>query len=146
MNLRDERDILKHIDESNLFYQIEEMTLKELRQYLEKKRFCNLYDLLTISFITFKLLKGQETVTLKNLMENKELIEIKFAYKYGLTKDEVETLKLLAEGFSNRKIADSLNISITVEGIAKRVSKILRKLGVHNRQEAAKKAIKEKLI
>ena len=55
-----------------------------------------------------------------------------------LTDREMEVLKLLAEGLSNREIADRLFIT---EGTVKNhVTEILGKLGVHDRTQAALKA------
>lgn len=62
----------------------------------------------------------------------------------ALTSREVELLGLLASGFSNREIAESLHIA---EGTAKNhVSNILSKLGVRDRTRAVLKAIDLGLI
>jgi DNA-binding CsgD family transcriptional regulator len=53
----------------------------------------------------------------------------------GLTPRETEVLALLARGFTNREIADTLVISVRTAGV--HVSHILRKLGAPNRLEAA---------
>ena len=56
-----------------------------------------------------------------------------------LTAREVELMRLLASGFSNREIADALHIA---EGTAKNhISNILSKLGVRDRTRAVLKAI-----
>jgi DNA-binding NarL/FixJ family response regulator len=61
-----------------------------------------------------------------------------------LTSREIELLGLLASGFSNREIADSLHIA---EGTAKNhVSNILSKLGVRDRTRAVLKAIELGII
>lgn len=55
----------------------------------------------------------------------------------GLTAREVEVLRLLAAGLTDREIADSLTISgRTVEA---HVSSVLHKLGARNRAEAARR-------
>lgn len=55
----------------------------------------------------------------------------------GLSAREQEVLRLLAEGLTDREIAESLTLSArTVES---HVSSILRKLGVHRRAEAAQR-------
>lgn len=56
----------------------------------------------------------------------------------GLTPRQLETLELLAEGLSNRQIADRLNIS--PKTVEHHVSAVLSKLGVANRTEAAIRA------
>jgi DNA-binding NarL/FixJ family response regulator len=53
----------------------------------------------------------------------------------GLTRRELEVLRLLVEGRSNRQIAEQLFISGKTASV--HVSNILTKLGVHSRLEAA---------
>ena len=55
--------------------------------------------------------------------------------RYGLTPRELEVLELLAEGRTNRQIAEALFISESTAGV--HVSNILGKLGATNRVEAA---------
>ena len=59
---------------------------------------------------------------------------------FGLTAREREVLALLAEGYTNRRIADALFISESTAGV--HVSNILGKLGVSNRVEAAAIALR----
>jgi DNA-binding NarL/FixJ family response regulator len=62
----------------------------------------------------------------------------------GLTRREVEVLKLIAQGGSNKDIADKLFISIkTVESHR---TNIFRKLGIHDRIQAATYAIRKGLV
>jgi DNA-binding NarL/FixJ family response regulator len=57
----------------------------------------------------------------------------------GLTRREVEILRLMTGGFSNREIGSALNV---VEGKVKNhVSNILGKLGVRDRIRAVLRAI-----
>ena len=61
-----------------------------------------------------------------------------------LTHREREVLKLMAEGRKSGEIADLLNIAIkTVLGYR---TSIMRKLGVHNRTELIKYAIRKHLV
>jgi DNA-binding CsgD family transcriptional regulator len=53
----------------------------------------------------------------------------------GLTPREAEVLKLVARGYTNREIAETLVISVKTAGV--HVSNILRKLDAPNRLEAA---------
>ena len=57
------------------------------------------------------------------------------ADNFGFTKREREVLALVAEGRTNRQIADSLFISENTAGV--HVSNILGKLGASGRTEAA---------
>jgi DNA-binding NarL/FixJ family response regulator len=56
----------------------------------------------------------------------------------GLTPQELEVLRLLVEGRSNRQIAEQLFIS--GKTVSVHVTSILAKLGVHSRLEAAARA------
>ncbi|MDH7475685.1 MAG: response regulator transcription factor, partial [Anaerolineae bacterium] len=53
----------------------------------------------------------------------------------GLTKREMEVLRLVAEGLSNKEIAQALKVTAWTVGF--HVSNILKKLGVESRVEAA---------
>jgi DNA-binding CsgD family transcriptional regulator/tetratricopeptide (TPR) repeat protein len=59
---------------------------------------------------------------------------------FGLTTREREVLALVAEGYTNRRIADELFISESTAGV--HVSHILGKLGVDTRTEAAAVAVR----
>lgn len=61
-----------------------------------------------------------------------------------LTPREMEVLRLIAEGFSNKEIASRL--VITIRTVKFHVSAILHKLGATNRTEAVKTAAQLKLI
>src|SRR5690606_3075004 len=61
----------------------------------------------------------------------------------GLTRREVEVLRLIAVGKSNRDIADALFISLNT--VANHVRNILSKTGAANRTEAAAYAIRHGL-
>ncbi|GAB3434635.1 helix-turn-helix transcriptional regulator [Flindersiella endophytica] len=64
--------------------------------------------------------------------------------QHGLTPRELEVLRLLAAGRSNRQIAGELFISANTAGV--HVSRILTKLGVTTRTEAAALAHRENLF
>ncbi len=61
-----------------------------------------------------------------------------------LTERELEVLKLVAKGMSNREIADELVISDNT--VKNHVRNILEKLHLHNRMEAVMYAVRERLL
>ena len=65
-------------------------------------------------------------------------------YPDGLSQREVEVLRLLAVGKSNREIGDELVIT---EGTVRRhVSNVYQKIGANNRSEATSYALREGLV
>ncbi len=65
-------------------------------------------------------------------------------YPNGLSQREVEVLRLLALGKSNREIGDELVIT---EGTVRRpVSNVYDKIGVSNRTAATRYALREGLV
>lgn len=146
MEPKDNKNILKILDESGVFSRIEDMTVREIREYLKEKGFLDLSDILAIAYLVFEFLTGERIMILGKTDVNMELREIRFAYKYGLTKKEAQTLKLMAQGLKYREIARSLEVSVSEDAVAKTVRRIFDKLGVHNRTEASRMAFKEGLI
>lgn len=65
-------------------------------------------------------------------------------YPDGLTEREVEVLKLIAAGRSNREIGEELFISLNT--VARHVSNIFSKTGAVNRAEAASYANRRRLV
>ena len=61
-----------------------------------------------------------------------------------LTDRELEVLKLVAQGLTNRDIADQLYISENT--VKNHVRNILEKLQLHSRMEAVMYAVREKLL
>jgi DNA-binding CsgD family transcriptional regulator/tetratricopeptide (TPR) repeat protein len=66
------------------------------------------------------------------------------ANEFGLTKRELEVVRLVADGRSNRQIADELFISENTAGV--HVSNILGKLGASSRAEAAAVAVRAGIV
>ena len=66
------------------------------------------------------------------------------AYPGGLSAREVEVLRLVAAGKSNREIADALVISLNT--VVRHVSNIFSKTGAANRVEAASFASRHGLL
>jgi class 3 adenylate cyclase/DNA-binding CsgD family transcriptional regulator/pimeloyl-ACP methyl ester carboxylesterase len=86
------------------------------------------------------VLRGfEDPVRLYEILWDKDKIESQrrpaLAYPAGLTKREVEVLRLVAAGRSNREIAAELTISTNT--VDRHVSNILSKTGAANRAEAA---------
>lgn len=65
-------------------------------------------------------------------------------YPDGLTQREVEVLRLIAAGKSNREIAEELTISLKT--VARHISNIFAKTNAANRTEAAAYAARHKLV
>jgi DNA-binding NarL/FixJ family response regulator len=66
------------------------------------------------------------------------------AYPDGLTQREVEVLRLIAAGRTDREIAEELIISVRT--VTTHVSHLLNKTGVANRAEAATYAARHGLV
>jgi DNA-binding NarL/FixJ family response regulator len=62
----------------------------------------------------------------------------------GLTAREMEILRLLVDGLSNRQIAGRLSIS--AKTVDHHVSAVLGKLGVQSREQAATRAVESGLL
>jgi len=62
----------------------------------------------------------------------------------SLTDREREVLQLLAEGFSNRQIAEKLQVSIKTVGVHR--TNLMDKLGIHNVTDLVKYAIRKGII
>ena len=65
------------------------------------------------------------------------------SYPHGLTRREVEVLRLIALGSSNREIAEELVISLNT--VFRHVSHIFAKTGATNRAQAATYAAQQHL-
>lgn len=68
----------------------------------------------------------------------------RLAHAPRLTAREVEVLKLVAKGQSNREIAEELYIAENT--VKNHIRNILEKLGLHSRMEAVVYALREKLL
>lgn len=86
-----------------------------------------------IAMRTLKLLRNPEAVT--NLEKQEEI---------NLSQREVDVLEQLAKGLSYTRIADNLIVSPST--VRKHIENIYKKLQVHNKLEAVKKARKNNLI
>jgi len=146
MTNSDQKNNLKFLDEIGFFTELENMTLKEIRQSLKETRHFDIYDILSISLLVYGLLTGKNMPIVKDSFQDKEIKTMLFAHKYNLSNDQIKTLKLIAQGYTNQEIADNLDASISLNGVSKKISTIFKKLKVRNRQEALAKAIKNGII
>src|SRR5436305_1925680 len=86
---------------------------------------------------------------LNMVLESEEGIDVRAEEKQQfpaprLTDRELEVLKLVAQGMSNREIAEDLYISENT--VKNHVRNILEKLHLHSRMEAVVYAVREKLL
>jgi ATP/maltotriose-dependent transcriptional regulator MalT len=104
-----------------------------------------------ISLLTESLGISRE-LGMRPLMERVQALQEKVAaqptplpiYPDGLTGREVEVLRLIAAGRSNREIAEELTISLKT--VARHISNIFAKTSAANRTEAAAYATRHKLV
>jgi DNA-binding NarL/FixJ family response regulator len=97
-------------------------------------------------------LKISQEVGMRPLLERVQLLQEKIAlragsapvYPDGLSQREVEVLRLMALGKSNRDISEELVISLRT--VAHHVTSILNKTGASNRTEAAAYAARHGLV
>ena len=82
--------------------------------------------------------------TMSALGGETEAIYEKQAEDESLSRRELEVLILVAQGFSNQRIAEQLKIS--VDAVKSRIRKIMKKLVVTDRTQAAVKALRQGLI
>jgi DNA-binding NarL/FixJ family response regulator len=84
-------------------------------------------------FSEYKELKNKEQQVPTKIVVNKGYVD-----KFGLTDREAQVLKLIADGYNNYKISETLFLS---EGTVKNyISSIYSKMQVNNRKEVAKLA------
>ena len=132
-----------NLDQKNESRELLLATLLMIKKEKYFTAFIEDYDLLKESLAEFKDLKSA-------LQEKIDFLAEKDSQKFQahlidpLTDREIEIIELLAEGYSNKKIAQKLFIT---EGTAKwHLSNIYSKLAVRNRTKAAAKARKLNII
>ena len=81
---------------------------------------------------------------IKRLVDSPPIKQINDPNYNSLTLREQEILRLLAEGFSNKEIADMLCISLKT--VQNHRSNIMNKLGLHNLMDLVKYAVKLGLV
>jgi len=75
--------------------------------------------------------------------DDQEIADAIFMMKFGVSTEDIATLKWISKGLTNAQIRDLAGISD--EGAAMRVKRILRKLDVTNRVQAAVLAVRERI-
>jgi two-component system response regulator NreC len=86
---------------------------------------------------------GISEKVIEGFLEGKRTLKTRTAYD-SLTHREREILKLIAEGYKNKEIADSLCIS--VKTVEKHRANLMEKLGLHNVQALTTFAIEKGLV
>jgi DNA-binding NarL/FixJ family response regulator len=86
---------------------------------------------------------GISEKVIEGYLEGRQTLKARTAYE-TLTHREREILKLIAEGYKNREIADDLCIS--VKTVEKHRANIMEKLGLHNVQALTTFAIEKGLV
>jgi DNA-binding NarL/FixJ family response regulator len=89
------------------------------------------------------LYPGTETTLIREYLERGRVDEATSAARV-LTSREIEVVKLVAEGLSNREIAEELVIS--EKTVQRHRANILEKLGMHDRVELTRYAIRSGLV
>lgn len=131
--------VLMALEQSGFLSQIENMTIKEVKEKLSEQGYCDFIDVLTISLLLVKLLTDKENPSTPLFKEDQETREMRFAYRYDLSKDDVTTLKAFMKHTKYESVGEVLNIS--GEAVSKRLKNIYRKMNVSNKFEAAQIAI-----
>ena len=80
---------------------------------------------------------------IKGFLEKPEVSKDEASYD-GLSDREKQVLKLVAEGYTNQQIADALYLSIKT--VMTHRTNLMEKLGIHNRSELIKYAIRKGLV
>jgi DNA-binding NarL/FixJ family response regulator len=86
---------------------------------------------------------GISEKVIEGYLEGRQTLKARTAYE-TLTHREREILKLIAEGYKNKEIADDLCIS--VKTVEKHRANIMEKLGLHNVQALTTFAIEKGLV
>ena len=98
-------------------------------------------------WLGLKLTRPQERIVLKEVpvpAGQPFVPDEKKREDLGITRRELDILELMAQGMSNREIAEDLYISENT--VKNHVRNILEKLHLHSRMEAVVYAVREKLL
>lgn len=102
-------------------------------ELMEEIPFAGEFEVL-VTFLT-----EEASILVLSASEYQDSVRDASLHRLGLTPREVEVLQLMHYGFTNKKIAQKLDLSSgTVRNLT---SNIYRKMGVKNRTEAVKRAI-----
>jgi DNA-binding CsgD family transcriptional regulator len=127
--------VLLALEKSGFLSQVENMTIKDIKEKLSEQGYCGFFDILTISLLVYKLLTDQEKPSTPLLENDQEMKELLFAVRYDLSKDDVATLKAFMKHANYEKTGDVLCIS--ADTVNKRMRKIYRQMKVTNKIHAA---------
>jgi DNA-binding CsgD family transcriptional regulator len=87
-------------------------------------------------FEIFSLSGPLRQLWIPSAIDVREVGKAVLAWRYELSKAEVETLELIAQGLTNDELASALNLQ-ELKSVKNRVKGILNKLGIRNRTRAA---------
>ncbi|MGC8837205.1 MAG: response regulator [Anaerolineae bacterium] len=124
-------------------------------QFLLEAFRCGAYGYFLKNVSREELIHGLRTVHKGNRMLSPELIDMvlrQFAElgrqqtvdRFGLSRTELKLLKILAEGATNREIAEKMFWSETT--VKRKLSEVFQKLGVSNRAQAVAVAMRHGLV
>jgi DNA-binding NarL/FixJ family response regulator len=126
-------DLLTQIlKDSDLSSRIREVVVGYLTQVKEEK-----------SFPVYIVIIGKEQNSPRATEEDKKREIMK---KYKLKESDIESIRLCAEGWTNKEIAKKLKTRITVNGVIKRLKAIREKIGGSNKAELVSIAKEEGII
>lgn len=87
---------------------------------------------------------GASHMVIDQLMQVQDLIPVRATYPAGLTRREVDVLRLVAQGLTDAQVADELVLSTRT--VSTHLRSIYRKLSVSSRSSATRFAVEQQLV
>ena len=140
---RHQKNLSPITNKPDLLSGVEQLCFEDFKEHLKDKGLYNERDLLAALLHEVLKFKGMFPKESQELKKNKERL---FGYKYHLKQEQVDLLKLLAQGYKYKEIPEKLGIAISEEGMNKRIGKLYSVLSIHSRHEAARIAFKEGIV
>ena len=115
---------------------ISDMSFEDF-QIRSKQEFADPDEVKTFfEFTKVKVLCSKLGTCDRKKQEIQKIRVLQFADKFKLSKKDIKTLDLLADGKTYDEISDAKGMVVSVEAVHKRIQRIYKKLGVNSRQEA----------